>query len=275
MSIGFTIENSNVFNSIFAPVAKKFAEELHKKGVHIFFADQDISQKFPRLIFGAHSNPVFWQNNKNKEDIFVNFEPIFLPNWQINNFSYIKLLKNSRVLDYSNKSNIILNQTEFFKLPPLYNSEKIISKENDVLFVGSINERRKLVFRQLFNDGINISHKFKIFGDELLKQIEKSKIFLDVNLYENSIFNIYRFCLCADTNTVYVGEAGDTSDYPEINELLGLTITKNTEETSKIIKNLISDKNHYLHLIKTQKKIAKKLDKRFKIFINSFSKEFH
>jgi len=275
MTLGFTIENSNVFNAIFAPIAKKFAFELQTKGIHIFFADQNVSQKFPRLIFGAHSNPGYWLENKTKGDIFVNFEPTYLPNWQINNYDYMKLLNTSRVFNYTKKSQNFLNKTEFFTLPPLYNSKKILPKENDVLFIGSINERRKLIFRELFNDGVYISLKFKIFGDELFKQIEKSKVFLDVNYDSQYSFNIYRFCLCADTNTIYVGEYGDTSDYPEVEELLGLTIANNAEEISKIVKGLISDESHRMTLIKKQRKIANKLNKKFKTFINSFSKEFH
>ena len=275
MSIGFTIENSNVFNSIFAPIAKKFAVELQEKDIHIFFADQNISQKFPRLIFGAHSNPEFWIKNKNKDDIFVNFEPIYLPSWQMNNYDYMKLLSKSRVFDYTKKSQNFLKETQFFSLPPLYNSKNILPKENDVLFIGSINDRRKLIFRELFNDGVYISLKFKIFGNELFKEIEKSKVFLDANYDSQYSFNIYRFCLCADTNTIYVGEYGDTSDYPEVKELFGLTIANNTEEISKIVKELISDENKRIKLIKKQRKIAEKLNRKFKTFINTFSKEFH
>lgn len=36
MSVGFTIDNNNVFNSIFTPVAKKIAIELLNDGVHVF-----------------------------------------------------------------------------------------------------------------------------------------------------------------------------------------------------------------------------------------------
>ena len=46
MSLGFTIDQGNKFNAIYAPLAKKIAVELQKHNVHIFFADQNISQNF-------------------------------------------------------------------------------------------------------------------------------------------------------------------------------------------------------------------------------------
>jgi len=275
MSIGFTIEKNNVFNAIFAPIAKKFALSLHKRGVHVFFADQNISQSLPRLVFGAHSNPKFWIENKKEEDIFVNFEPIFNKNWQNNNFQYIEMLNTSRVFDYSIRSQDLLKKSEFLPLPPLHSSNERVSKQVDVLFVGSINERRKLIFEKLIDNGIILSCKFKIFGEELFKEIERAKVFLDTNIDKNYIFNIYRFCLCADTDTIYVGEAGDTSDYPEIKELLGLTIINNTDELINTVKKLSSDQNYRENLLKTQKNIAKNLEKKFQIFVDSFSQEFH
>lgn len=275
MSVGFTIDNNNVFNSIFTPVAKKIAIELLNDGVHVFFADQDIPQeKFPRIVFGAVHNPDFWIENKKGEDIFVNFEPIFDTNWQIDNFSYIKLLNSSKVLDYNKKSKNVIKQAEFLPLPSLYNSDKKNSKNTDVLFVGSINERRKLIFKNLTNDDINLTVRYKIFGEELFQLIDDAKIFLDIKFSDNYLFNIYRFCLCANTNTIYVGEAGDISDYPEIEELLGLTIINSQNELSKTVIELLRNKNHLENLLNIQKNIATKLDKKFKNFMNKFSKNF-
>jgi len=274
MSLGFTIDTTNQFNAIFAPLAKTIAIELNKKGVHVFYSDFNIEQKFPRLIFGAHSNPKYWLINKNDNDIFVNLEDIKLYKSKYIDNGYLKLLDESRVLDYSTQTKKIIKKVEFFSLPPLYKSIENISKDKDVLFVGSINERRALIFRQLSNKGIVISHKMKIFGQELFQEIEKAKIYLCCKYHEGAQFNIYRFCLCADSNTIYVGETGDITDYPEVEELKGLTITKNPNKLSKIIKKIISDNHHREHILKIQNKIAKKLEHRFHNFISKFSKEY-
>lgn len=274
MSLGFTIENSNIFNAIFAPVAKKIAVELQKKGVHIFYADQHTQQNSPRLVFGSHSNPIFWRQNKKISDIFVNFEPIYLKEWVKNNDQYIELLKSSLVLDYTSKSKNLINAVDFLPLPPFYDSKELISKKVDVLFVGSMNDRRKKIFTNLINEGINILFKFKIFGQDLYNNIEETKIFLDINTDEDYVFNIYRFALCANTNTLYVGETGDFSDYPEVGNLLGVTLTRNKNNLSRIIKRITSDEGYRLNALKTQRKIAKILEKKFQGFVNNLSKEF-
>ena len=70
MAIGFTIDNSNPFNAIFLPLANKFAENLQNQGVKVFNDTSISNNKNSRIIFGAHSNPTFWLNNK-KITIFL------------------------------------------------------------------------------------------------------------------------------------------------------------------------------------------------------------
>ena len=69
MAIGFTIDNSNPFNAIFLPLANKFAENL-QNGVLRFLTIPRYQITNSRIIFGAHSNPTFWLNNK-KITIFL------------------------------------------------------------------------------------------------------------------------------------------------------------------------------------------------------------
>ncbi len=275
MAIGFTVDGTNPFNAIFLPLANKFANSLYNQGVHVFNAPSVLNEYNSRIIFGAHANPNFWLKNKNSKDIFVNFEPIFLENWQNDNTSYMSLMRNSRVLDYSKKSEIYTKYFNLFPIPPFYKSNGNIEKNTDVLFVGSINERRKLALTKLLNKGINLSIKFKIFGNDLLKLIEKSKLFLDINFHKHeAIFNIFRFCLCSNTGTVYTGESGITSDYPEVEKLLGLTITDDIQELSKIIIKLNNDNEYRQYALKIQRNIAETLEDKFQVFSRAFAEEF-
>ncbi len=275
MAIGFTIDNSNPFNAIFLPLANKFAENLQNQGVKVFNDTPISNNKNSRIIFGAHSNPTFWLNNKKDNDIFVNCEPIFNKKWQKVNASYMSLLKSSRVLDYSKKSKKYVTNFNLLPMPPFYKSNISDTKVMDVLFVGSINERRKIAFTILQNQGVKIKIGFKIFGNDLFQYIQKSKLFIDINYHDNdAIFNMFRFCLCANTGTIYTGEVGVTSEYPEVEELLGMTITRDIETLPNIITKLLSDKEYWLNALNVQRNIAEKLEAKFQIFFNLFGKEF-
>ena len=275
MPLGFTIDTTNQFNAIFAPLAKIIALQLIQKEVHVFYSDLNIEQKLPRLIFGAHSNPNFWLINKKDNDIFFNLEDVKLYESKYIDTGYFKLLDESRVLDYSSQTKQLIKQAEFFSLHPLYKSTENLPKDKDVLFVGSINERRKSIFKQLSSKGIRISYKMKIFGQELFQEIEKAKIYFCCKFHDDAQFNIYRFCLCADSNTIYVGESGNCIDYSEVEELKGKTIANNPDQLSKIIQKIIYDEKYREYVLKIQKNIAKKLQNKFQKFIGEFSREFH
>ena len=242
MAIGFTIDCSNPFNAIFLPLANKFAQNFKNQGVQVFNAAPKLNDNNSRIIFGAQSNPNFWLINKNDNDIFVNCEPIFIENWQRVNASYMSLLRSSRVLDYSKKSENYVNSFTFLPMPPFYKSIVSNAKIIDVLFVGSMNERRQIAFTKLQNQGVKLKIGCNIFGNNLFQYIQKSKLFIDINYHNNdAIFNMFRFCHCANTGTIYTGEVGVTSDYPEVEQLLGVTITKDIENLPNIITKLLSD----------------------------------
>jgi len=274
MSLGLTIDGSNPFNAIFLPLAQRFAGSLQGHGVEVYNASINNHGK-PRIVFGAHSNAKFWLSNKNKNDIFVNLEPIFLENWRQDKPDYNSLLNSSKVLDYSKRSKPFINTFEFLPLPPFYRTEMRTEKKSDALFVGSINERRKSILIELQKSGVNFDVKFKIFGSDVFKNIEKSQIFLDMNFYEkDSIFNMFRFCMCAHTDTVYASEFSMISDYPEIKNLFGITISESTRKFPELVLKLLADDEYKQHALKIQHEAAKKLEENFQEFIQNFSKDF-
>lgn len=275
MSIEFTIDGSNPFNAIFLPLANKIAENFKTQGIEVSNAGLIQTENKPRIIFGAHSNPNFWLRNKKETDIFLNCEPIFIQNWRESNLAYLSLLKSSRVLDYSRQSEKHVGKFHLFPMPPFFESSFGGNKITDVLFVGSINENRKTVFQKIETTGIKITIKFKIFGTDLFHEIDKARLFLDTNFHDDgSIFNMFRFCLCANTGTVYTGQAGDTSDYPEIQELLGITITNDVEEIPFLVKKLLLDDDYRKKAAKIQRNIADALNANFDRFFRTFGKEF-
>lgn len=274
MALGLTIDGRNPFNAIFLPLATRFADSLQEFGVEVYNAPLE-NKNNPRIIFGAHSNANFWLNQKTENDIFVNLEPIFLKTWQKANFEYLNLMKNSRVLDYSVHSKPYIKNFQLLPIPPFKRLRSTSKKSMDALFVGSVNERRRDILLGLQKSGIDIHSKFKIFGNELYENILNSKLFLDVNFHDQgSIFNMFRFCLCANSDTIYTSEQSITSDYPEVEALQGLTITQNLSVFPEMVSKLLTDENYQKCALSTQQDIARQLENKFQNFIQSFGREF-
>jgi len=65
-------------------------------------------------------------------------------------------------------------------------------KDIDVLFYGSMNERRKAILDELELKGLKVKTLFGIYGQERDHWIERSKVVLNHHYYESQIFEIVR-----------------------------------------------------------------------------------
>jgi SAM-dependent methyltransferase len=65
-------------------------------------------------------------------------------------------------------------------------------QEIDVLFYGSLNERRNRILDQLRDSGIRVHKVFGVYGEERDSLIARSKLVLNIHYYETKIFEIAR-----------------------------------------------------------------------------------
>ena len=75
--------------------------------------------------------------------------------------------------------------------PFIYNKEIYCSRENDILFIGTINNRREKILKYL-KKKYEVTIVEKITGDQLSELIIKSKIIINIHISHNSILEIFR-----------------------------------------------------------------------------------
>ena len=79
----------------------------------------------------------------------------------------------------------------------------------DVLFYGSVNDRRQKILTDLTNAGLKVQAVFGIYGPTRDALIARSKVVLNMHLYKSQIFEIVRvFYLMINAKAV-VGEVGE------------------------------------------------------------------
>jgi acetyltransferase-like isoleucine patch superfamily enzyme/SAM-dependent methyltransferase len=78
--------------------------------------------------------------------------------------------------------------TELTRIP----QRSFLDQDIDILFYGSLNERRQNIIHGLKEKGLKVESLFEIYGEERDQFISRSKIILNVHFYDSKIFEIAR-----------------------------------------------------------------------------------
>lgn len=167
---------------VFAPVAKAVNASLKRLGRH------DANGRW--IIFGAHSLP-FDLKGLPDSAVIYNLEIIDSGSPLVHQI-YLDRMKQHEVWD-SSLSNIALlreHGIEAKHVPIGYSDtylfDMAVPTDIDVLFYGSMSDRRNVVIDQLVRRGLNVVTLFGVFGEELQSYIRRSRLVLDVGYYVTS-----------------------------------------------------------------------------------------
>ncbi|MEP1327948.1 methyltransferase domain-containing protein [Pseudophaeobacter sp.] len=154
-----------------------------------------------------------------KDTIIYNFEQLGNKSaWDTPELRW--LLSNFQVWDYSTENlqyleTLVMDQSP--KLAPigycaaLSRIEKPVEQDIDVLFYGSLNERRKMVLDSLREAGLNVVHLFGVYGEERDAHIARAKVVLNIHFYDTKIFEIARVSYLLANKKAVVSEFGSSS----------------------------------------------------------------
>ena len=153
-----------------------------------------------------------------KSTIILNTEQIYSDSteWNKNIFAWVTKFE---VWDYSERNieklrQIGVNKVKLLKigfqkeLVRINNSKK---KDIDVLFYGSVNERRKETIEKLIANGLNVKTLFGVYGKERDGYIERSKLVLNHHFYNSQIFEIVRVFYLLTNAVAVVGEVNEST----------------------------------------------------------------
>tara|TARA_B110000008_G_C16882080_1_gene529351 strand:- start:238 stop:1074 length:837 start_codon:yes stop_codon:yes gene_type:complete len=113
-------------------------------------------------------------------------------------------------------------------------------KDIDVLFYGSMKNRRKKLLMNLANSGLNVKHLFGVYGAQRDEYISRAKIVLNCHHYEAKIFEIVRVHYLVNNNIPVVSELHpDTKIEPFWNSIIS---SVSFDELANECKRLSHDK---------------------------------
>jgi hypothetical protein len=193
--------------------AEYVAEKARIAGYRTTLSKNRLYQHGLNIVFGAHINPKDAPEYPPNTVIF-NTEQIPEKSVWISS-QYKTCLDRHFVWDYSDSNLKMIGhqktaRVDFYHVENLRRVKPAQQAEYDLIFYGSMNERRKLIIEKLRNKGLKILTVFGLYGAERDALLTKARAVLNLHFYESQIFQQIRAFYALSNGMPVISE-----NYPE------------------------------------------------------------
>ncbi|HIK36835.1 MAG: hypothetical protein N3D76_03980 [Geminocystis sp.] len=150
----------------------------------------------------------------NLEQIYAN-SPFFEKGWNYQDYLFQYPLWDYSLANISQLKQWGIDRIEYLPIgymPQLTRISHAANKDIDVLFYGSINERRQKIIDGLLAKGVRVESLFGVYGEERDSYIARSKIVLNIHFYDAKIFEIVRISYLLANRVFVISEKGNNSE---------------------------------------------------------------
>lgn len=123
--------------------------------------------------------------------------------------------------------------------PQLTRIPKSPVQDIDVLFYGSLTDRRKKIFAELEQRGLNVVALFAVYGSERDAYISRSKIVLNLHNHDAEIFEVVRVHYLLSNAVCVVGEVNSSTAIPDFytDAISGVPYERVAEECERLVRD--------------------------------------
>ncbi|MCP3918029.1 MAG: glycosyltransferase family 4 protein [bacterium] len=213
-------------------VAETVYHGLRRMGEPTTLAPNELAPTGGNIVIGAHLLPPTGFDALRSDTILYNFEQL-CDTSRIVSPAYLAALARCCTWDYSKRNLEKLERAApggnrkhvpLGHVPELERIESAPAQDIDVLFYGSVNERRARVLERLRGEGVNVHAVFGVYGPERDALIARSKLVLNLHFYPTSIFEIVRVSYLLANARPVVAECGhDTELEPSLRDAVELS----------------------------------------------------
>lgn len=198
----------------FLDQARYFRHQFRRMGAEVTIGKNRLRHDAVNFVFGAHLG--FVPDLRNRHScIFVNLEQLGQGGAAVSP-DYLQLLKTSAVVDYDadNIAAYASHPEDVMVVPFLYapyldqpDAIPLEQRPIDVLFIGSMNERRQAMIQAIESTGVQVSmFDGALYGPERDAYIRQAKAVFNAHFYESSRFEQARASLCLSQGTPVISE---------------------------------------------------------------------
>lgn len=198
----------------FLDPARYVRHQLRRFGVEVTLAKNRLREDAVNLVFGAHLGfPMEWRERH--ACLFVNLEQLGPGGANVSS-DYLQLLRGSGVIDYDlanvgayGADPVDVPLLPFLHAPYLEGDASIPLEERpiDLLFIGSMNDRRRAFIERVEACGVVVSVLDQpLYGPERDQFIRQAKAILNCHHYESARFEQVRAQQCLSLGTPVISE---------------------------------------------------------------------
>ncbi|GHU06187.1 hypothetical protein FACS1894158_11870 [Betaproteobacteria bacterium] len=201
-----------------AELAETLIHGLDALGADFRFDINTLANDAVNIILGAHLLDERKMRALPDESILYNSEQIDDGSTWISG-PYMELLRRCTVWDYSEANIALLRPRGVQRIhyvpigyvPQLTRIPASVPQDIDVLFYGSINERRKNILEGLIARGLRIEFLAGVYREERDRLIARAKVVLNMHYYDACVFEIVRVSYLLSNEKAVVAECGATT----------------------------------------------------------------
>jgi len=216
-----------IHSACFRELAILLISSFKSIGVSCDFAINDFSADKINIVLGYHLldlNYLKKQMDKNIKYIVYQLEQLTAEEFSFD--KRIKFILNNAISiwDYSNKNIEFLkkNKIPAYYIPIGYHKELEIikkvpetDKDIDILFYGSIGERRKEILDKL-SENYNVKALFGVYGSKRDEFIGRAKIVLNIHHYSSQMLETVRLSYLLNNRVFIISENSSENPYSEL-----------------------------------------------------------
>ena len=207
----------------FIELAELLLYSLQELGFEIQMQFNQLDDNARNILIGCHLLDTALIKSVPKSSIIINTEQIYadFTNW---NLPIMEWVKHFETWDYSERNIIKFHELGLRGIKHLkIGFQKELARipqssvqDIDVLFYGTMNERRITVVNLLKAAGLKVHTAFGIYGPERDQLISRSKIVLNNHFYHSHIFEIIRVFYLMTNSVAVVGEVNPSTSIDPI-----------------------------------------------------------
>lgn len=207
-------------SSAFEELAETLLYGLKAIGIDATSDTNTIYPHATNIILGVHLLTTEEINMLPSDSIIYNTEQIF-PDSPWNTSHLLTAIKKFNTWDYSLRNIERLAEQgitrEIFYMPVGFVPElcripKAVDQDIDVLFYGSMNERRQHILQTLIDRGLKVVVTTSTYGAFRDALIARAKVVLNLHFYQSKIFEIVRVSYLLSNQKAIVAEVDDETD---------------------------------------------------------------
>jgi hypothetical protein len=211
-----------VHANVFSEVLESLAHGFRSLGVRADIAENEVLAEAVNIFLMPHYLPEHAANTLPSNSIIYNFEQV-ADKADILTPAFRAAIKRHRVWDYSHRNMTILERRLEHQrrqvvpvgyAPVLSRIPRATKQDIDVLFYGSVNERRQKILLGLREAGLAVAAPFGLYGAERDALIARSKVLVNIHSSPSKIIEMVRISYLLANRKAVVTELDDETEAP-------------------------------------------------------------